>query len=239
MKYYFFAPLFLQKFIWIPTRLLISFFGRLKIIGLENLADVNRNAIFAANHAGEIDPFLVPCSLPFFSHFSPLFYATREKSFYDTNGWRKHLFGGLFINAWGGYDVKVGLSNYDKSLAKHVRISKDGGSFCIFPEGGITPDGNIRQGKGGIAYLAAISGMPIIPVAFSGTYKISIRDFFLCKRRIVVRFGKPIYQEEFKTEVLNRESLGLHVYKEEANYVMKKISELMTTHDAIIKSPNI
>lgn len=238
MKYYFFIPLLLQKLIWIPTRLTLSVFGNLSIRGLENLNEITGNVIFAANHAGEIDPFLIPASLPFWSRFSPLFYATREKSFYDTNGWRKHLFGGFFINAWGGYGVKVGLNNYEESLVEHIHIGQDGGSFCIFPEGGITPDGNLRQGKGGVAYLAARTGMAIIPVAFSGTYKTSVSDFFCRKRKIIVSFGKPIYQEELKAKIVNRDSLGLHVYSEEAHYIMEEIRKLMITHDVIIKSSN-
>ena len=107
MKLYFIAPLFLQKFIWIPTRLILTIFGHIKIRGLEHLKGIPSKVIFACNHASEIDPFIVPASLPFWSRFSPLFYATRERAFYDTNGWRKYLFGGMFINAWGGYPAIV------------------------------------------------------------------------------------------------------------------------------------
>ncbi|HEY5232443.1 MAG TPA: hypothetical protein VIK35_02770, partial [Verrucomicrobiae bacterium] len=112
MRFYFISPLLLQKLIWIPTRSILWFFGRLEVRGLENLNGIKTPVIFAPNHPSELDPFLVPASLPFWSRFSPLFYTTREKSFYDTVGWRRHLFGGLFINLWGGYPVSVGLRDY-------------------------------------------------------------------------------------------------------------------------------
>lgn len=224
MKYYFLFPLLLQKLIWFPTRLILFFFAHLDVKGLENLAGIKGNVIFAANHASEIDPFLVPSSLPFFSRFSPLFYATREKAFYDTNGWRKHLFGGFFINAWGGYGVRVGLHDYAESLREHSKILLDGGSFCIFPEGGITKDGSLQPGKGGITYLAELANIPIVPVGFSGVYQTPVKDFFLGKRKVVVNFGKPIYQDELKQEKI--QSVTNH-YKEEACYVMKKIGELL------------
>ncbi len=228
MKWYFFIPLFLQKFIWIPTRLIFHFFGHLQVRGLENLERVNGNVIFAANHASEVDPFLVPCSLPFWSRFSPLFYITREKSFYNTNGWRRHLFGGFFINAWGGYGAKTGLKDYGQSLFVHRGILNDGGSFCIFPEGGITSDGTLQKGKGGIAYLAEYADIPIIPVAFSGTYRTYAKDFFLRRRKIIVQFGEPIFQEELKQKI-DRSKLGAAVYKDEANYIVSKIGELIVT----------
>lgn len=231
MKPYFLAPLLLQKFIWIPTRLILWFFGHLKVEGLENLAGITGNAIFAANHASEIDPFLAPASLPFWSRFSPLFYTTREKEFYEGNGWRKHLFGGAFINAWGGYGVRVGLNNYEKSLETHCDILDDRGSFCIYPEGRRTPDGTIQPAKGGIAYLAECGGVPIVPVAFIGTYRTPVADFFLRRRHITVRFGKPIYQDELKRAVPRGEHLDPHVYKLEAEYVMGKVRGMLQVLD--------
>ena len=227
MKPYFLPPLFCQKLIWIPTRLSLRFFGHLEIKGLENLRAIKGNVIFAANHASEIDPFLVPASLPFWSRSSPLFYATREKSFYDTNGWRKHLFGGLFINVWGGYGVRVGLKNYARALKDHMRILRDGGSFCVFPEGGITPDGSIQPGKGGVIYMATQTETPVVPVTLSGAHRMSAADFFLRRRRITVHFGKPIYQKEFLSKVSDKTDLHIKVYKELATYVMMKIEKML------------
>ncbi len=227
MKLYFLAPLLFQKLIWIPTRIILTVFGHLHIQGLENLNDQEGPVIFAANHSSEIDPFVIPASLPFGSRFSPLFYATREKKFYNTNGWRKHLFGGLFINAWGGYTVNTGLRDYEKSLANHISIARDGGSFCIYPEGGITPDGNIQPARGGVAYLAERARCTIVPVAVSGIYKTSIMEFFFGRRHLNVYFGQPITQKELREEVSRKLVLGQHVYKEEANYIMEKVGKLM------------
>ncbi|MDE2188208.1 MAG: hypothetical protein KGJ35_00560, partial [Patescibacteria group bacterium] len=81
MKLYFLSPLILQKIIWIPTNIILRFFCHLQVRGLENLKGIGRNAIFASNHASELDPFFIPASLPFFSRFSPIFYASREKAF--------------------------------------------------------------------------------------------------------------------------------------------------------------
>jgi 1-acyl-sn-glycerol-3-phosphate acyltransferase len=227
MKLYFIPPLVLQKFIWIPTRFTFWFFAHLKVEGLENLDSVKGNVIFATNHASELDPFLVPTSLPFWSRFSPLFYITREKEFYSTNGWRKHLFGGLFINSWGGYGAKVGLRDYKQSLIPHMEIIDDRGSFCVFPEGMRSPDGTIQPAKGGVAYLAEYGNVPIVPVGFSGTFRTSVSDFFLRRRHITVRFGRPINQAELLASVSRSTIVGGNVYKEEAAYVMGRVRELL------------
>jgi len=225
MKAYFLSPLLLQKLIWIPTRLILVLFGHLEIYGLENLGPIKGNAIFAMNHSSEIDPFMVPASLPFWSRFSPLFYATRERSFYDRSGWRKYMFGGLFINSWGGYTALAGLHDYSKSLAVHSDIIRDGHSFCVFPEGGITPDGTLQPGKGGVAYLADVGQCPIVPVGVSGSYNTSVRDFFMGRKRIRISFGTPIYPDELRKAAAAEAAASGNVYKAEALEVMRRIGE--------------
>lgn len=238
MKFYSVSPLILQKLIWIPTRLILKLCGKLEIKGLGNLKGVESGAssklpvIFACNHSSEIDPFMVPASLPFFSRFSPLFYAVREKAFYDSNGWRKHLFNTWFINAGGGYGATVGLRNYELSLSRHIKILHDGHSFCVFPEGGITKDGHIQPAKGGISFLAHSAPCVIVPVAISGAFGMSPADFFSRKRKITIHFGTPIPANELYAQTQKNESALPHqpnenVWKKEADFIMKKVGELL------------
>lgn len=227
MKAYFLPPLILQKLIWIPTRFFLFLCGHLEIRGLERIKSISGPVIFACNHSSEIDPFMVPTCLPFFSRFSPLFYTVREKSFYETLGWRKHLFNGWFINMWGGYSATVGLHDYATSLALQIPILRDGGSFCMFPEGGITKDGELRPAKGGISFLAHSSPCTIIPVAISGVYGMSISDFFLGKRKITLSFGEAILSTELYKTVPDSLVPGESVWKKEADYIMGKVGEML------------
>lgn len=227
MKPYVFAPLFFQKLIWIPTRLVLKVFGSHKVYGLENLQGITTPIIFACNHSSEIDPFMAPASLPFFSQFSPLFYAIREKSFYQNNGWRKHLFNPWFIALWGGYNAPSGLRDYENSLARHIQILRDGKSFCIFPEGGITKDGKLRPAKGGISFLAHSAPCVIVPMGVSHVYGMSPLDFFTRKRKIHVRFGKPINPEQLFGLIEQPHASGESVWRKEAEYIMGKVGELI------------
>ena len=224
MRWYFFSPLILQKLIWIPTRLILLFFGHLKVYGLENLSEIERNAVFACNHTSELDPILLPASLQFNSRFSPIFYTSREKNFYDALGWRRHFYGGWLFKMWGAYPVFVGLKNYEKSMAYQREIAKDGGNICVYPEGRITRDGHIQPAKGGVAYLAHAMNKPIVPVRIDGAYGLSILDFFLHRGRLSISFGKPLY-----VAAKENSTLSIDDFKMYADFVMRKVGELKGT----------
>mgnify|MGYP001558956335 CR=1 FL=1 len=115
-KLYYIPPLFLQTLIWIPARLVLIFFVGLKVRGIENLKGLEKGIIFASNHANALDPILLPASLPFLSKFMPMFYTSRENTFYKRLWMRIFFSSGLFFKAWGSYAVAIGVHNYEESL---------------------------------------------------------------------------------------------------------------------------
>lgn len=209
-KWYFISPLILQQLIWVPTRIILKFFGHFKIDGLDNLKKIKSNVIFACNHASELDPILIPAALPFFSRFSPMFYVSREKRFYSGAGWRRYFYGGLFFKFWGSYPVYVGLRNYEKALINHISIVRHGGNLCIFPEGRTTPNGVIQSAKGGVVYLAHTTRIPIIPVKIIGTFNLTFSDFVFRRKHLSVIFGKPIYEPTYPETVVPIEEFKKH-----------------------------
>jgi len=226
-RIYYLSPLILQKIIWIPTRISLKFFVHLEIRGIENLESVDSNFIFASNHSSELDPILLPASLPFWSRFSPIFYTSRLQSFYQYSGWRQFIYGGTFFKIWGAHPAYSGLKDYEKSLVNHIHLLSAGKNLLIFPEGRITRDGLIQKAHGGMAYLAERCKRSIVPIGISGAYHISMREFLLRRRKITVTFGKPIDQSELRREVAQKTELGEHVYKEEGEYVLGKIRGLI------------
>ena len=103
----------------------------------------------------------------------------------------------------------------------HIAIIRAGGSLCIFPEGHITRDGNIQSAKGGVAYLAYETKVPIIPVHLGGAYRISFFDFILRRRHLTVTYGEPMY-------VGNRlnASPSIDDFKSYANEIMNEVKKL-------------
>ncbi|MEI8061769.1 MAG: lysophospholipid acyltransferase family protein [bacterium] len=186
-------PWILQTLMWIPVRATLLLFVNFKIEGLNNFRNISSPVIFSSNHTSEMDPIILTAALPFFSRFFPLFYTSREKSFYINSGLRQIFYGSTFFKIWGAYPVEVGKQDYSKSLKAHKEFIDKGLSICIFPEGGITKDGKLKEFKGGVAYLSESTCSPLIPVFISGAFRISFKEFFSRKRKITVTFGEPIY----------------------------------------------
>ena len=83
----------------------------------------------------------------------------------------------------------------------------------IFPEGGITGDGEIQRFRPGVDKVIAEQPVPVIPVALCNLWGslFSRRDPLLKRRpyklwsRIELRIGEPIPPEEVTAERLQRE----------------------------------
>jgi len=222
------APHILQTLIWIPTRFVLWTFARFKVTGLENLHSLKQGVIFASNHSNALDVILLPAGLPFFSRFMPIFYTSRERSFYKTKTWwEKILYMEWMFWIWGAHKVLVGKKDYSISLKKHVEILNNKKSLLIFPEGRTTRDGKLQEPKAGIGYLADVTSLSIVPVAMVGTYAISFRDFFSRKKGLELRVGKPLFNKDLWGE---KKDLDIEDYKHGAEIVMSKISELLVNN---------
>lgn len=186
---YFIPPLLTQWFIRLVTLFWWRVFNKLEIHGLENLKEISRPVIFASNHLSDWDGPLIRSVLPMFSRFGPMFYASLPKKYYqgkERGLIRRVLWGGEKFKLVGAYPVYLGLHNLEESLKHHIKILKDGGSICIFPEGKRSNEDNIGEFKIGVAYLAFKSRCPVVPVALTGTKRSG-------GTKASISFGKPVY----------------------------------------------
>ncbi len=77
------------------------------------------------------------------------------------------------------------------------RALEVGGAVAIFPEGNYGPkEGELMPFKKGFAHFAIKAGVPVVPVALSGT-----KDLWL-RKRIKVVIGEPIYPAGHSPESL-------------------------------------
>ncbi len=186
------VPGIFQRIAWVTLRLFLKTFCSLEIRGIEHVRSLDRNMIIASNHTSELDPLLIVACLPFFSRHLPLFFASREKEFYATNGWRRFVYGGTFFRTMGAYQAYVGLRNYEQALRHHLSIIRRGNTVCIFPSGKRVVRGETPVAKGGVSYLAHETGLPILPVLIQGVERMTLRQILAGERRIIVTFGAPI-----------------------------------------------
>lgn len=213
-KIFLFTPLALQTAIWPITRPALKFFVHLKVEGLDRLKNLPKGAIFASNHSSEMDPILIPASLPFLSRFMPIFYVSRPKSFYNNSGWRQFCYGGFFFKLWGAHSAISGKRDYGIALSPHTHIVLKHKSMLIFPEGRKTKTGDIvyDEAHGGVAFLAEKTGLPIVPVRIKGAFGTTLKSFLLRKQKITVSFGKPVYVSEI-FDTSNPDNRGRNPYK--------------------------
>ncbi len=221
-------PLFLQTLIWIPTRLMFAIFGSFEVYGKENLKNIPQ-AIFAVNHTSELDPIILTASLLPLGKFAPMFYVVAPaKEFNNTNfRWRRYIYTNTFFVAWGAHATIRGLRDYKTSLSTHVKLLKLGYNLCMFPEGKITKTGELGEPHGGIIHLARESGVPIVPVAITGVYKMTLKSFFGRKRHMVLEFGKPILAHQIS-------ATSAEQYCDETARIFSKILFMLKKHENFI-----
>lgn len=228
MNFFVITPFLLQTLTWPMMWVVLRVFGKIIIIGKENIRGHKNGAIFAVNHSSQFDPILIPATLNPFSALMPMFYLAREREFYEVSGLMQYIYGGIFFKIWGAYPVTVGTKgNYEFALRSHIEILERGQSVCIFPEGGKMPDAKIGEGKPGVAYLAWRTGRVVIPVSIHGHHKMGPREFFSRKHSIVVSYGKPITREELFGKDINVTIPPTHEsLKTASNHIMSRIREM-------------
>jgi 1-acyl-sn-glycerol-3-phosphate acyltransferase len=117
---------------------------------------------------------------------------------------KEELFKNKFIYWFGKktniFPVKRGKQDIE-SIKKSIKVLKDNKILAIFPEGtrnGIEKRGKIQNGP---AYLAARTGVEIIPVYIEGSFK----PF----RKVRVYYGKPLDFSKYKSKKPDKETLDM------------------------------
>ena len=115
-------------------------------------------------------------------------------------------------------------------LKKGLKVLRQGKVIGIFPEGGISQSGVIRDGRPGTLLLAEKSDAPILPAFISGTYLALPRDAkFFRKAKIKVIFGSPVIFKDLSKGLKGKEGLQIAT-----DNLMRKIKELSNNTEVIL-----
>ena len=137
-------------------RILLKLIARFEIRGKENIP-LTGGIVIASNHIGILDIIMVYFAID----RTDLFIPVAEK--WEKIGWIKWL--GKQLNF-----LFVDRYNPDlKALRTMITLMEQGKCLVIAPEGTRSHNGALNEGKPGVAFLAARSGFPVIPVAITGT----------------------------------------------------------------------
>jgi 1-acyl-sn-glycerol-3-phosphate acyltransferase len=110
--------------------------------------------VVASNHSGWLDGPLLVATAP-----RPLHALVKEEEFAGRTG--------RLLRAAG--QIKIARKRTDAgAIRQALRALEAGQGVLIYPEGR-RGDGEFTRFKGGVAYLALVTGAPVVPVAIFGT----------------------------------------------------------------------
>lgn len=175
------VPLRMASRLWSPF-LVRGAGARLEVTGLEHL-DESEAYVVVANHQSMIDICALFMAVP-----KPLrFMLKSELGRVPFLGWYTRAMGMVFVNR-----ARSGKRSRDQ-LDQAISLVSNGHCLGAFPEGTRSRDGEVRPFKCGPFQVAIRAGVPVVPVAISGTGQVMPPDgFHIRPGRIVVRIGKPI-----------------------------------------------
>jgi len=200
-------PEFLMRFLaWI----LVNIMFRVRPVGAENVPD-DGPAVVVCNHVSYMDPILLAASIR-----RPMRFVMYYRIF------QLPLLRFLFQHAKA---IPIASAREDEQLMNEAFDKVDeelarGNIVCIFPEGGITRDGEIQRFRPGIEKVIARRPVPVIPVAlcrlwgswFSRSKGGSIRKIpGRLFARVPVQIGEPVRPEDVtaaRLEILVRTLRG-------------------------------
>jgi 1-acyl-sn-glycerol-3-phosphate acyltransferase len=164
--------LFVRRLVgWIVTHLF-----RVTVTGLENIP--RPPYIIAANHHAWFDPAFI---IPFFPE-RPLIYTMAKRETVFNRAWKRRL-----LPLIGVFPISPNRGELDeRGLRTVYQVLDRDGVMLMFPEGRYSRGRALRPLKDGIGYFALQAGVPVCPVAVTGT------DWLWPFRRIEVSIAPPV-----------------------------------------------
>jgi 1-acyl-sn-glycerol-3-phosphate acyltransferase len=158
-----------------------SIFSPMKVTGLDKI-DTTKPHVYAVNHASALDIPVLYVNLPF--QFRIAF--KKELLSYPVVGWQLKRSGQVCID-------QQNPAHSISSIRAALKALKAGLPLVIYPEGGRTPDGQIKPFLAGAFFLAIKAQVDIVPVALVGTYELLPMNTYHIKcRPLEMRVGEPI-----------------------------------------------
>ena len=183
------------------------FYGRLRIVGIENVPRVG-GVLIAANHASNLDPVLGWAGLYGYRH---IWGIAKSELF-------KNRAQAYCMHSMGSIPIRRGM--VDRTVFKRtLELLAQGEAVGIFPEGTRTHDGLLNSGQPGVGLMVQKSGVPVVPTALIGTFEMLPRGAKKLRRvPLTIVFGKPmVFPSDTSRAVI-------------ADAIMIAIAELLTVH---------
>jgi 1-acyl-sn-glycerol-3-phosphate acyltransferase len=181
--------------------------AKVKVSGLHNIP-TDQAVLFVSNHQGNFDIPLLVATIDKPKGFVAKIELAKIPLL---STWMK-IIGCVFMDR---NDLRQSL----QVISQGIETLKNGHSMVIFPEGTRSQKMDMGEFKKGSLRLASKSGVPIVPVAISGSYKLLEAKGKIHPSIVHVTVGNPIILSELSKEQ----------QKEIVAYVQAQIEQLL--HD--------
>ena len=175
-----------RKIVKTVLRGIYRIFYRVEIIGEENKEKAGKDGgyIICPNHINYIDALAVVV----FSKENVRFIAKHDLARIGIIRWLSHLFNCI--------PIKRNTQDLE-AMKRCLKALKNGEIIAIFPEG--TRHGMEKNGKAknGAAFMAIRTGVPVVPVGISGTFKLF--------SKVYLNFGEPLDMSKYKIKGKEKE----------------------------------
>ena len=159
---------------------------RPEIIGSEHIPAAG-GAILASNHLSIVDSIFLPLMVD-----RPVTFAAKSEYFTGTRPVDRITSAYLRATKQLSVDRAEARAGLDM-LQAALDLLRQGALFGIYPEGTRSPDGRLYRGRPGIGWLALNSGLPVIPVAMSGTDRVLPPGHKVPRvGKVKIRVGEPL-----------------------------------------------
>ncbi len=155
------------------SALILSIIARVEIIGSENLPA--GGFVIAANHIGRLD-----AALAYYVLDRPdiIMVVAEKYEKFAIFRWLVKLTNGMFVDRYNA-DIHA--------IRETLRRLQQGQVFTITPEGTRSKSGNLIEAKPGGIYLAWKAGVPVLPVALTGTEDAVVTDRLKHFKRLKIK----------------------------------------------------
>lgn len=171
-----------------PNRALSSTFFDLEVEGAANLPSEGA-AVIAANHFSHLDPPLLAVNLNRYIRFLAV-----DELFGDSRAFALLLefFGTIPLDR-DGYPVRA--------MREAINCLNEGGAVGVFPEGRRVERWGEDVPKRGAAWLAWMTGAPLVPVAIVGTeHSLAPGQRSFRRTAVKIWIEKPIVWSDYESE---------------------------------------
>ena len=200
------------RFAKVVCNVVCKLWFKLEYYGMENLP-TDRGYILVGNHQSYWDPVMMGLKLN-----TTLTFMANEKLFH------KPVLAPI-IRGLGAFPVN--LKKPDMTTIRTAKkVVKEGKVLALFPEGTRSHDGKLLKFKGGVIYIASVTGEDVVPVC------ITYGNGGKFRSRILIRYGQVIPNQE----VLEGKKKDTESMRQAAVKLQSVVQQLQDENLAVMKA---